>query len=60
MYVCVCRAVTDRQIRDAAQAGVCTLKELRRVLGVTSECGQCAQIARECLKQAQACQRKSA
>ena len=55
MYVCVCRAVTDRQIRDAAQAGVNTLKELRRELGVCSECGQCAASALECLKKTESC-----
>lgn len=61
MYVCVCRAVTDSQIRNAAQTGVSTLKELRRELGVSSQCGQCASHALECLKQAKGCcQAKSA
>ena len=60
MYVCVCRAVTDNQIRDAAQTGICTLKDLRRELGVSSECGQCAASALECIKEAQGCQLKSA
>ena len=55
MYVCVCRAVTDSQIRDAAQSGVNTLKELRRELGVCSECGQCAASALECLKNNESC-----
>lgn len=52
MYVCVCRAVTERQIRDAAHAGARTLKDLRRILGVASECGQCAAAARQCLAEA--------
>ena len=52
MYVCVCLAVTDRQIREAAQSGARTLKDLRRDLGVTSECGRCACCARDCLKEA--------
>jgi bacterioferritin-associated ferredoxin len=51
MYVCVCKAVTDRQIREAAQGGARTLKDLRRELGVTSECGRCASCAHECLRQ---------
>lgn len=59
MYVCVCRAVTERQIRDAAQSGASTLKDLRRELGVTSECGQCAQNALECLKQVEGCPHKT-
>ena len=52
MYVCVCKAVTDRQIREAAQGGARTLKDLRRELGVTRDCGRCASCAHECLREA--------
>jgi len=52
MYVCVCQAVTDRQIREAAKDGARTLKDLRRDLGVTRDCGRCASCARACLEQA--------
>jgi bacterioferritin-associated ferredoxin len=52
MYVCVCQAVTDRQIRQAAAGGARTLDDLRRELGVARECGQCASYARECLREA--------
>ncbi len=58
MYVCVCHAVTDRQIREAAQDGARTLKDLRRDLGVTRDCGRCASCANECLRQAQGDQPK--
>jgi bacterioferritin-associated ferredoxin len=54
MYVCVCHAVTDRQIYRAVEDGAKTLKDLRRDLGVASECGRCACCAKECLKQAKA------
>lgn len=50
MYVCVCQAVTDRQIHEAAQGGARTLKDLRRELGVTLDCGRCASCAKECLQ----------
>ena len=53
MYVCVCRAITERQLRQAVSEGVCTLKELRKELGITRECGQCTSCARQCLKEAQ-------
>ncbi len=55
MYVCVCKAVTDRQIREAAESGAKNLRDLRATLGVTSECGRCASCARDCLKAAHAC-----
>ena len=52
MYVCICHAVTDRQIRQAAESGARTLKDLRRDLGVTRDCGRCASCAHECLREA--------
>ncbi|MEI7614020.1 MAG: (2Fe-2S)-binding protein [Betaproteobacteria bacterium] len=60
MFVCVCHAVTDSQIRQAAKEGARTLKDLRRDLGVTRDCGQCASCALECLDEVHGCQRKSA
>lgn len=57
MYVCVCQAVTDRQIRQAVEGGARTLKDLRRDLGVTRDCGRCACCARECLQEAHSGQR---
>lgn len=54
MYVCVCNAVTDRQIHQAAAEGARTLKDLRRDLGVTRDCGRCAACAKSCLKAAHA------
>ncbi|MFZ2266791.1 MAG: (2Fe-2S)-binding protein [Azonexus sp.] len=58
MYVCVCQAVTDRQIREAARDGARTLKDLRRDLGVTRDCGRCASCARACLDEANQCDGK--
>lgn len=52
MYVCVCKAVTDRQVRQAVREGARTLKDLRRDLGIMGECGLCAGCARQCLKDA--------
>ncbi|MCL2656811.1 MAG: (2Fe-2S)-binding protein [Betaproteobacteria bacterium] len=50
MYVCVCNAVTERDIALAAQQGIRRLRELRHILGVTSECGRCARCALDCLR----------
>ena len=52
MYVCVCKAVTERQIEVAVQAGAQTLSDLRRELEVTRDCGRCTSCARQCLKEA--------
>lgn len=53
MYVCVCNAVTERQLADAVQAGAASLHELKRPLGVAGECGRCAQCALDCLRRDQ-------
>ncbi len=42
MFVCVCKSVTDRQIRETAELGATTLDDLRDALGVGSCCGKCA------------------
>ncbi len=49
MYVCICNAVTDKQIRRAAKNGVDNLYELRESLGVASNCGSCADEAQTIL-----------
>lgn len=53
MYVCVCHAVTERQIHQAVKAGATTLKHLKDDLGVGAECGKCVTCAKACLKAAQ-------
>jgi bacterioferritin-associated ferredoxin len=52
MYVCICNSVTDRDIREAASRGARTLKDLRRELGVASDCGKCASCATDVLCEA--------
>ena len=45
MYVCICNAVTERTIREAAASGVRTLSELSRRTGCSDSCGSCADVA---------------
>lgn len=49
MYVCVCNAVTDRAIREAAAEGVASLEELTRRTGCGDCCGSCVEVARQIL-----------
>ena len=46
MYVCLCKAVTDRQIRETISEGATTFAEIRRQLGVATQCGKCECSAR--------------
>ena len=49
MYVCVCNAITDKQIRAAAEAGTTELWRLQAELGVATNCGSCSEVASEIL-----------
>lgn len=45
MYVCICRSVTDEQIRREVCDGAHTLDEISRRLGVATGCGRCRAFA---------------
>ena len=51
MYVCICKAVTDRQIRQAVELGARSLGDLKESLGVATGCGKCASYARAILRE---------
>lgn len=55
MYVCICQAVTERQVREAVAQGASNLRDLRQHLGVASECGRCAKCAHNLLKECRGC-----
>ena len=57
MYVCICNAVTDKQIRKAAEAGATDLWSLQAELGVASGCGSCKEVASEILHDVRQSQR---
>lgn len=56
MYICVCNAVTERQLNQAVQDGASSMRDLRHRLGVAGECGRCAKCALDCLRAHQATQ----
>jgi bacterioferritin-associated ferredoxin len=49
MIVCVCKAVSDRQIRTAVKHGANSLRDLTRELGVGTCCGKCLPEAKAAL-----------
>ncbi|AUM11598.1 (2Fe-2S)-binding protein [Ketobacter alkanivorans] len=51
MYVCICKAVTEKHIQQAVKSGVNDYKELRDRTGVGSQCGKCGNDAKSCLRQ---------
>jgi bacterioferritin-associated ferredoxin len=52
MYVCICHAVTDRDIRSCIEEGASSMRELRQQLCVGTQCGKCACHVRALLQEA--------
>jgi len=53
MYICVCNAVTEKQIHAAAQNGVSSLDQLKAETGCATGCGQCSEMAEQILQSKQ-------
>lgn len=51
MYVCLCKGITDTQIRAAVEDGANSLREVRTTLGVASQCGKCGILTREIVRE---------
>ncbi|GAA0779309.1 (2Fe-2S)-binding protein [Castellaniella ginsengisoli] len=49
MYICVCNAISERQVQDAIAQGAADLGDLQAQLGVATCCGHCADTATEYL-----------
>lgn len=47
MYVCLCRGITDTQIRKAVQTGKTEFRQLKESLEVGAQCGKCVRMAME-------------
>lgn len=52
MYVCICRAITDNQIRHEVAQGAMTLREVGQRLGVGTQCGKCGKHAKAVIREA--------
>ncbi len=51
MYVCLCKGITDTQIRAAVEDGASSLRDVRTTLGVASQCGKCGILTREIVRE---------
>ncbi|GIX28470.1 (2Fe-2S)-binding protein [Pelomicrobium sp. G1] len=51
MYVCVCNAITDREIRQCVELGAASLEELQETLGAATCCGRCTRTVEEILQE---------
>ena len=51
MYVCMCQAVRDSEIRNAVQAGARDLDDVAESLGVGTGCGCCRDYAEQLIQE---------
>ena len=51
MYVCICRQVTDREIRDICRSGCADFADVQAKTGVASECGKCCECAKSLVEE---------
>lgn len=51
MYVCICKNVTDKQVKQAVCQGAGCLKDLNKCLGLGTDCGKCGLYARQLLRE---------
>jgi bacterioferritin-associated ferredoxin len=49
MYICICNAITQRQVEECAQSGAASVEDLASQLGVGAGCGRCRECAAELL-----------
>ncbi len=54
MYVCLCRSITDSQIREAVAKGNTSFSQVRKQLDLASQCGKCGIMAREVFNESMA------
>lgn len=52
MYVCLCKGITDRDIRRAVAGGERSMRALRKRFDICGNCGRCGEHAREVLSDA--------
>jgi bacterioferritin-associated ferredoxin len=60
MYVCSCRAVTDRDISRVVARGVCALDDVIRCTSAGSRCGECRPLLVEVIQHLRAHERVGA
>jgi len=41
MYVCICKAVTEKQVQSCISEGADSIESLQERLGVATRCGRC-------------------
>jgi bacterioferritin-associated ferredoxin len=50
MYICICNAVTDSQIKGQVDQGARSIRDINKQLCIADQCGKCACEAKRVIK----------
>ncbi len=51
MYICLCNALTDRDLRQHTATGGCSVSMVYRACGCQPQCGKCVPFVRQMLRE---------
>jgi bacterioferritin-associated ferredoxin len=54
MYICLCNAITDRDLRPHIGGQACSVAMVYRALGCAPQCGKCVPFVRQMIRQSEA------
>ncbi|GAA1920335.1 hypothetical protein GCM10009716_31230 [Streptomyces sodiiphilus] len=60
MFVCSCFSVTEQEVREHANAGACTPRQIAAASGAGTDCGSCVRTIQGLLGRAAGCPRREA
>ena len=60
MYICLCNALTDGDLRPHTTGGACSVSMVYQACGCQPQCGKCVPFVRQMLRQAAEVEGKSA
>ncbi len=52
MYICLCNAISDRDLSPHMMGGECSVAMVYQALGAKPECGKCVPFIRQALRRA--------
>jgi bacterioferritin-associated ferredoxin len=55
MFVCVCRAVTDREVKTVIEDGAVTVAEVTEACRAGGDCGACHQMIEDMIEDCHGC-----
>jgi len=51
MYVCICKGITEKQIKSSVSEGASSVRDLYQNLALGSQCGKCVSFARQLISE---------